>query len=125
MTGSFVVAVVGVAAALCSMGSFLPQVVKILREKDAASVSVRMYMVTVTGFALWSAYGVLLKSWPLAGSNLVSLILSGLILILKLRYPGRRDAAQAATQMHGRLDCLVIGAGRQALRPPYKPRAFG
>ncbi len=97
MTGSFVVAVVGVAAALCSMGSFLPQVVKILREKDAASVSVRMYMVTVTGFALWSAYGVLLKSWPLAGSNLVSLILSGLILILKLRYPGRRDAAQAAT----------------------------
>lgn len=96
MTGSFVVTGVGVAAALCSMGSFLPQVVKILREKDAASVSVRMYIVTVTGFALWCAYGVLLKSWPLAGSNLVSLGLSGVILILKLRYPGRRDAAPAA-----------------------------
>ena len=77
---------VGVAAALCSMSSFVPQVVKILREKNAGSVSLRMYVVTVTGFALWTAYGVLLKSWPLIGSNLVSLGLSGAILVLKRRY---------------------------------------
>jgi MtN3 and saliva related transmembrane protein len=84
---------VGVVAALCSMGSFIPQAAKIIRERDASSVSLRMYAITVVGFSLWSAYGVLLKSWPLIVSNLVSLSLSGLILILKLR-EGRTDGDQ-------------------------------
>lgn len=70
------------------MSSFIPQALKIIRERDASSVSVRMYTVTVVGFLLWTLYGVLLKSWPLIGANLVSLTLAGLILVLKLRYPG-------------------------------------
>ena len=77
---------IGTAAALCSMASFTPQIVKIWREKDASSISLRMYVVTVTGFALWMAYGFLTHSWPLVGANTVCLILSGLILILKWRY---------------------------------------
>jgi len=77
---------VGVLAAVCSMSSFLPQVMKIWREKDASSVSLRMYVVTVTGFALWTVYGVLLKSWPLVGSNVVSLTLAAVVLALKLKY---------------------------------------
>ena len=89
MTTPLYVNAVGVVAAGCSMGSFIPQAVKIIREHDAASVSVRMYVITVTGFSLWAAYGVLLKSWPLTGSNLVSLSLASLILLLKLRYGGK------------------------------------
>ena len=81
---------IGVLAAVCSMSSFVPQVVKIWREKDASSVSLRMYVVTVAGFTLWTTYGVMLKSWPLIGSNLISLALSGCILALKLRYSGAR-----------------------------------
>jgi len=92
---SLLVNTIGVVAALCSMGSFIPQAAKIIREHDAASVSVRMYVVTVIGFALWSVYGVLLKSWPLTGSNLVSLALAALILGLKLRYSGRSRTTQA------------------------------
>jgi len=77
---------VGVAAALCSMTSFGPQILKIWRERDASSVSLRMYIVTVTGFSLWIAYGVLIGSWPVAGSNVVCLLLSGTILALKWRF---------------------------------------
>ena len=77
---------IGTGAALCSMSSFVPQVVKIWRERDASSVSLRMYVVTVTGFSLWTAYGVMLKSWPLVGSNSVCLMLSAMILALKLRF---------------------------------------
>ena len=76
----------GAAAALASIASFVPQVVKIWREKDASAVSLNMYAVTVTGFCLWVSYGVLLKSWPLVASNTACLILSAMILILKLRY---------------------------------------
>ena len=77
---------VGVGAALCSMASFTPQNLKIWRERDASSVSMRMYVVTVTGFVLWTAYGVLIDSWPIAASNTVCLLLSATILALKWRF---------------------------------------
>ena len=78
--------VLGAGAALCSMASFVPQIVKIRRERDASSVSLRMYAVTVTGFTLWIIYGVLIASWPVIGANSVCLALSATILVLKWRY---------------------------------------
>ena len=83
---------VGVGAALCSMSSFVPQIVKILRERDAEGVSLRMYVVTVTGFCLWVGYGLLIKSWPVAASNVVNLGLAGAILGLKWRFSGEGRA---------------------------------
>lgn len=91
---------VGVTAALCSMASFVPQVIKIWREKHAGSVSLRMYVVTVTGFTLWTLYGLMLGSWPLVGSNLVCLSLSAVILALKLRY-GRQKQRAAEVSPRG------------------------
>jgi MtN3 and saliva related transmembrane protein len=78
--------VVGVGAGVCSMASFIPQIAKILRDKHARDVSLRMYIVTVTGFVLWIGYGLLLGRWPVWVSNLVNLSLAGTILVLKLRY---------------------------------------
>lgn len=77
---------IGTGAALCSMASFTPQIVKIWREKDASSVSLRMFLLTVTGFVLWTTYGVLLGSWPVTVSNAVCLTLSGVILGLKWKF---------------------------------------
>ena len=83
---------IGVAAGLCSMSSFVPQLIKIAREKRAEGVSLRTYVVTVIGFVLWIAYGVLLGSWPVAASNAVNLLLAGAILALRWRYgDGTRD----------------------------------
>lgn len=75
--------VVGSAAGLCSMASFAPQIAKILREGDASAVSLRMYLITVTGFVLWTGYGLLLGSWPIWASNAVNLSLATTILALK------------------------------------------
>ena len=86
MTGLLLADAVGAAAALCSMTSFVPQLIKIWRERDAASVSWRMYAVTVAGFSLWIAYGVLTGSWPVVASNSVCLALSAAILALKWRF---------------------------------------
>ncbi len=81
--------IIGTAAALCSMASFVPQIAKIIQERDAGSVSLRMYAVTVTGFCLWIAYGLSIGSWPVAVSNVVCLVLSGTILVLKWRFSGQ------------------------------------
>jgi MtN3 and saliva related transmembrane protein len=87
---------VGTAAALFSMGSFVPQLVKIARERRTEGVSLRTYLVTVTGFALWIAYGVMLGSWPVAVSNTVCLLLSGAILALKWRFEAGQSTAETA-----------------------------
>ena len=91
---TLLVNVIGTGAALCSTASFVPQVVKIWREKSGEAVSLRMYVLTVSAFTLWSVYGFMLGSWPLVASNLVSLALSCAILALKLRYRDR-GAGQA------------------------------
>jgi MtN3 and saliva related transmembrane protein len=77
---------VGTAAALCSMSSFGPQIVKIWRDRDASEISLTMYLVTVTGFALWTGYGLLTQSWPVTVSNIICLVMSGSVLALKWRF---------------------------------------
>jgi MtN3 and saliva related transmembrane protein len=85
--------VVGTAAGVCSMISFAPQIAKILREREAHAVSLRMYLITAAAFALWVAYGTLQGSWPIWASNLVNLAMACAIVTLKLRFSrrGRRD----------------------------------
>lgn len=77
---------VGTVAALLSITSFAPQILKIWKEKDASSVSLRTYVVTVTGFACWIAYGLLIRAWPVVASNIASLLMSGAVLVLKWRF---------------------------------------
>lgn len=72
------------------MTSFAPQIVKIWRTRDASEISLTMYLVTVTGFCLWTAYGLLTGSWPVTVSNLVCLAMSGTVLALKWRFSRRR-----------------------------------
>ncbi len=77
--------VLATIAGILSTSSFVPQVLKAWRERDTAAISKRMYLVTVTAFVLWSAYGFLIGAWPLIVFNLLSLGLSGAILVLKIR----------------------------------------
>ncbi len=79
-------AFVGTAAALLSITSFAPQIVKIWKEKDASSVSLRTYIVTVTGFACWIAYGLMIGAWPVIASNTACLLMSGAVLAMKWRF---------------------------------------
>ncbi len=78
--------VIGTLAGLCGIIGFTPQIAKIIKDKDASSISLKMYAVTTTGFVLWVTYGVLQESWPIIISNGVMLCLAATILVLKLKY---------------------------------------
>ncbi|MDP9840484.1 MtN3 and saliva related transmembrane protein [Neorhizobium huautlense] len=56
---------VGYGASICSVTSFVPQVWKVIRTGDTAAISARMYALTVVGFALWRAFGILRTEWPI------------------------------------------------------------
>lgn len=90
MAASWLVNTFGVIAGLCSMASFVPQILKILRERDASGVSLRMYAVTIVGFVCWTTYGVLSGSWPVTLANAVCLALTATILVLRLRFGGEK-----------------------------------
>lgn len=77
--------IIGSIASLCSMASFAPQAWKIIKTRDTSSISARMYILTVTGFGFWLAYGLLLGEGPIIVTNGVCLVLSGFILYRKLR----------------------------------------
>ncbi len=77
---------IGLAAAFCTTVSFLPQVVHTLRTRSTKDVSLRMYSLYTAGIFLWLVYGVVLHDIPLMVSNSITLVLSGAILALKLRY---------------------------------------
>ena len=83
--GGWWITVLGAAAGLCTVGSFVPQVVKAWREGDTNAISLRMYLVLVAAFVLWLGYGVLIGSWPIMLVNVANLVLSAAILWLKLR----------------------------------------
>jgi MtN3 and saliva related transmembrane protein len=80
---------IGVVAGICSMTSFIPQILKILRERSAAAVSLNMYGVTIVGFICWTTFGILIESWPVMLANAVCLALVITIFALRLRFGGQ------------------------------------
>ncbi len=80
--------IVGTAAALCSITSFAPQMIKIWKERDASSISLKTYSLTVTCFVLWTIYGVLTEAWPVAVANACALAMAAGVLAMKWRFSG-------------------------------------
>ena len=77
---------IGFFAAILTTISFLPQVVKVWQTRSAKDVSLVMYLLFSLGVSLWLIYGVLMHSWPIILSNLITLILAGVVLAMKLRF---------------------------------------
>jgi len=78
---------VGSLAAVCTTFCWLPQAVKIIRERRTEGVSLATQTVFTLGTALWAVYGLLLNNRPVLFANVVTLAFALTILILKLRYP--------------------------------------
>lgn len=85
------IAVAGTLAALCSTISFVPQAWRIVRRRDTEAISPLTYSLTVTGFALWTSYGIGLGEWPLIVTNSICFVLSAFILTMTLLPRAKRD----------------------------------
>jgi len=81
-----VVTLVGLLAGTFTTIAFIPQLQQTWRTRSAQDVSLGMLLTFVTGVSLWLVYGLLLGALPIILANLVTLVLTLAILILKLRY---------------------------------------
>jgi MtN3 and saliva related transmembrane protein len=78
--------IVGLAGATLTTLCWLPQALKIMRDKDTRALSLIATVALTIGVALWLVYGLALGDWPLIGANGVTLALILPILAMKLRY---------------------------------------
>lgn len=80
------VQLVGIIASVLSAVSMLPQLIKILKEKDAENVSMLMLSVLLAGLGMWIYYGTLIKDPIIIISNSFSVLLNLVLLFCAFRY---------------------------------------
>ena len=88
--------ILGALGSVCSISSFVPQAWKVVRTGETRALSLQMYLLTVTGFAFWTAYGCVLAAWPIIVTNATCFLMSTFILFMKLRSAQRN--AEAVTE---------------------------
>ena len=66
--------IVGTGAAILTMFSFIPQIIKITRKKSASDVSLVMLWQLTCGVSLWILYGIHLRDAIIIIANSVILI---------------------------------------------------
>jgi MtN3 and saliva related transmembrane protein len=76
----------GIIAAVLTTLCWLPQAVKIIRDKDTRAISLVTTIAFTTGVVFWLAYGVARVDWPIIGANVITLALMLVILALKVRH---------------------------------------
>ncbi len=77
---------IGYIAASLTTCSFVPQAWLTFKTRDVRGISLSMYSVFTTGIALWLAYGLMIRAWPVVIANIVTLALASAILVMKLRF---------------------------------------
>lgn len=78
--------VLGIVAGVLTSAAMIPQLIKVLREKNVDDLSWVMLLVLITGVSLWIWYGVLKNEWPIILSNAFSVLMNVSLLISYLIY---------------------------------------
>lgn len=77
---------IGYAAAAFTTAAYVPQIIKVFKEKHTTSLSLFMYILITTGIGLWFIYGVMLGSPSLMLANGLSFLMTLGILVMKIRH---------------------------------------
>jgi MtN3 and saliva related transmembrane protein len=86
MTLAGLIDFVGATGAVLTTLCWLPQALKVIRDKETRALSLPATVAFSLGVILWLVYGLAIGDWPLIGSNAVTLALMAPILAMKLRY---------------------------------------
>ena len=73
--------VLGLVACGITSVAMMPQLIKVIKEKNAEDISVVMLLVLITGLSLWVWYGILQNELPIILSNSFSVLVNITLLI--------------------------------------------
>ena len=86
MIKEFIINYVGFFAAFCTTVSFLPQVIKVYKTRSTKDISLYMFLIFTIGTFCWLIYGIIESSLPIIIANTITLILSAIILLYKIKF---------------------------------------
>jgi len=78
--------IIGLIAAVLTTSAYVPQAYKTWKTKSAGNISLTMYIAMFIGIILWLIYGIYLNSLAMILANVVTAILTFMIIIFKLKY---------------------------------------
>ena len=74
----------GYIAGILTTLAFLPQALKTFRTKSTKDISLGMWLLLCAGVFCWLIYGIVLGAGPIIAANAVTLLLAGIVLLLKV-----------------------------------------
>jgi MtN3 and saliva related transmembrane protein len=78
--------VIGGTGAILTTLCWLPQALKIIRDKDTRAISLPTNVAFTASVIFWLVYGIARMDWPLISSSAVTVMLMAMIVALKLRH---------------------------------------
>lgn len=78
--------ILGLVAGGITSVAMLPQLFKVLKEKDVEDLSLMMIIVLISGLSLWVWYGIMKEEWPIILSNAFAVLVNIALLICYLLY---------------------------------------
>ncbi|MVN75617.1 hypothetical protein GO988_04690 [Hymenobacter sp. HMF4947] len=79
-----IIPMLGGAAALLTTAAYVPQAYKTIRTRSTGSLSLPTYLMLFAGTCLWAVYALYIENMPVLVANVVTAILAGIIMFLKL-----------------------------------------
>lgn len=82
--------ILGIVAGVLTSISMIPQLVKVIREKNVEDISLLMLLVLISGLSLWVWYGFAKDELPIILSNAFAVLVNVSLLICYMMYNKRR-----------------------------------
>ena len=80
------VEVIGCFAGFLTSFAFFPQIIKLLKTKQSAGISISTFLCTFFGCSIWFIYGLFIDSFAIILFNLINVITTCIIVLLSYRF---------------------------------------
>ena len=83
---SALIELIGALAAVLTTLCWVPQALKIIRDRETRAISLPATMLSALGVLLWLVYGMAIADPPLIASSAATFAITATILALKIRH---------------------------------------
>jgi MtN3 and saliva related transmembrane protein len=81
--------IIGTIAGILTSISMVPQLLKVIKNKDVENISWRMITILLCGVSLWVVYGIMKMEWPIILSNAFSVLVNATLLFCYFKYKNK------------------------------------
>jgi MtN3 and saliva related transmembrane protein len=82
---------IGTAAGILTSVSMIPQLIKLIRDKNSENISVGTLIILVIGLGCWVWYGILKNDIPLIVTNGFSVLVNGANIFFGILYKRKKS----------------------------------